>query len=72
LEVSSTALAAKLLHSWSSFWNTSNGLPSLGITVTVGPVGADAQAAKVSMRANGRRKRVIVGLSNKTVGIVAN
>jgi hypothetical protein len=38
----------------------------------VGPVGAEAQAAKVSMRANGRRKRVIVGLSNKTVGIVAN
>jgi hypothetical protein len=32
----------------------------------VGPVGGDAQAAKVRMRANGTRKRVIVDLSNKT------
>jgi uncharacterized protein YaaW (UPF0174 family) len=46
-------------------------LPSLGITVTVGPVGAEAQAAKVSIRTNGTRKRVIVVLSNKN-GIVAN
>jgi hypothetical protein len=42
------------------------------MTVTVGPVGADAQAAKVSMRANGTKKRVIVDLSNKTVEIVTN
>jgi hypothetical protein len=38
----------------------------------VGPVGAEAQAAKVRIRANGTRKRVIVGLSNKSVEIIAN